>query len=225
MASRLSVSSRIAIQSVLGVGFFAALLFVPAGSLRYWQGWLFMAAFILPSIYVTIYMYRHDPALLQRRMRTREKDPAQRRIMTALKVALFLGMVVAGLDRRFGWSRVPWALVVASDAMILLGYALIYWVLRVNSFAATTIVVESGQRVITNGPYGIVRHPMYLGAGIMVLFAPFALGSYWSLIGFLPGFPLIVLRILNEERLLRRDLAGYSDYCRRTRYRLVPLVW
>lgn len=216
----------------LSVGplFLAAILFIPAGSIEYWQAWAFIAA-IVPCIIVSfLYFYWRDPELVRRRMQRKEAIREQRLLINLIKPVFFVAFLVPGLDHRFGWSRtylggVPGWLSVVALATVLAGYFFVVWVLSVNSFASRTIQVEQRQAVISTGPYALVRHPMYLGSIVMWLAVPFALGSYFAL----PLFALLtafyVLRLLNEEKVLREQLAGYAEYCSRTRYRLVPFMW
>ena len=205
---------------VLGVIFF-----VPAGTLDYWQAWLYIAVLFGPVIFVLRYFLKNDPEFLKRRMRYKEKEARQKSIIKFAWVIFVIGFLLPGLDRRFGWSDVPFELVIAADALVLLGYAQCFLAFRENSYAGRTILVEKGQKVISTGPYSIIRHPMYLGALVMWAATPIALGSCWALPPFLLLFPIMVLRILNEEEVLRRGLPGYSAYCKKTPYRLLPYVW
>ena len=205
--------------------FMGLMLFLPAGSLDYWQAWIYCGVLFIPMFFVVFYFLKKDPALLERRMRMREKEEKQKTIIKFAYIFFFIGFIIPGLDYRYHWSNVPVLLVIAANAMVLSGYIFVFFVLRENSYASRIIEVEKGQKVITTGLYAIVRHPMYLGVLIMYLFTPLALGSYWALIFFLPLLPLIVLRLLNEEEVLLRELAGYKEYCRKTRYRLFPFIW
>lgn len=155
----------------------------------------------------------------------KEKQLKQKGIIRIANIIFFLGFLIPGLDYRFGWSAVPLWLIVASDAVILASYFLVFLAFRENPFAARTVEVFEGQKVIDTGPYAVVRHPMYAGIIPMYLFMPLALGSFWAVIPFIPVCAIIILRIFNEEEVLRRDLAGYSAYCEKVRYRLVPFVW
>ena len=206
----------------------AALLFAAAGTLRYWQGWLFLVVFIGASVALGIYFAQHDPALLERRMKggpVAEQEPTQKIIITLLMIGLLLTLVVPALDRRWHWSTVPAWLVLLADAGIVASFAVFFVVMKQNSYAATTVRVEAGQPLVSNGLYGVVRHPMYTGALLLMICIPLALGSTWSLLLLMLVLPVLAWRLIDEERVLRRDLPGYADYCRRVRYRLIPGVW
>jgi len=225
MAAPRSLKTRLILRSVIAVIFVAAILFIPAGSLRYWQGCVFMAILFVPVPITSVYFLKRDPQLVERRLRTEEKITTQKAIIRSAQWVVFLSLVIPGLDFRFAWSRVPLWLTILSQLFVFAGYLVTLWVMKENSFASRTVQIEEGQRVISTGPYRLVRHPMYFGAVFMLLFTPLALGSWLALPGFLFVIPLIVLRLLNEEKMLCRDLPGYSDYCLRTRSRLLPLLW
>jgi protein-S-isoprenylcysteine O-methyltransferase Ste14 len=225
MSKPRSLATRLILRTVISLVLVAAFLFLPAGSIRYWQGWVFMAVWFLPMLIASPYFLRNDPELVERRLQTKEKSSEQKTIIRLAQPIVFANLLVPGLDYRFGWSHVPAWLTVLSEALVLVGYVITFWVMKENSFASRTVEVVEGQRVISTGPYRLVRHPMYFGAVLMLLFTPLALGSWWALPGFLLVGVLIVLRLLNEEKILSRELPGYSDYCLRTRYRLIPLVW
>ena len=208
-----------------------AMLFVPAGTWQFWQGWIFLAVVFPFLLCVFLYFYKHDRPLLERRLRSKEQLSGQKRLIRLLKLVFFAIFLLPGFDYRLGWSRrllggaVPLWLSLMAEALILAGLLLVFWVLRANSYASRTIEVEAGQKVISSGPYALVRHPMYLGSLMMWLFVPLALGSYvaWPALALL--VPLYVYRLLNEEKFLRQELPGYAEYCLRTRFRLVPYVW
>jgi protein-S-isoprenylcysteine O-methyltransferase Ste14 len=201
------------------------LLFLPAGSLRYWQAWMVLATLYVPVGFVVSYFLTRDPGLLVRRMQFKEKERDQRIIVKLANLAFFLGFLVPGLDHRYGWSDVPaWASVLA-DALVFLGYVIVFFVFRENSYTSRIVEVVEGQKVVTTGPYSLVRHPMYAGVVLMYLATPIALGSFWALGFFVPVIVLIVVRALDEERVLMRDLEGYPEYTQKVRYRLVPGVW
>lgn len=206
------------ISIVLGV-----VLFLPAGSLRFWQAWIYWSGFSALTLFIAICFLKKSPELLSRRMQHKEKETTKK--PPAFLNLFFLCFVIPGLDFRFHWSAVPIWLVISANAIVFLGYIFIVLVFKENSYAATIIQVEKEQRVITTGPYAIVRHPMYLGLLLLILFTPLALGSYWAVIPALLSIPMNVFRILGEEEVLLRDLAGYKDYCLKTRYRLIPLIW
>lgn len=204
------------------------LLFLCAGTVRYWQAWLFLAIFLAISIFVTVDLLKRDPALLDRRLKggpVAEKSGVQRIVMT-LASAGFLGLlVVSALDRRFGWSRVPRSIVIAGDALTVVGLSLSFRVLRTNTFASATIQVTEGQRVVSTGPYAVVRHPMYAGGLIYLLGIPIALGSYRGLLVFAAMVPVLIWRLLDEEKLLAESLHGYVEYQAKVRWRLIPKVF
>ncbi|MFA5930309.1 MAG: isoprenylcysteine carboxylmethyltransferase family protein [Candidatus Micrarchaeia archaeon] len=202
-----------------------AMLFVPAGTLEYWQAWAYMAVVFVPVVFVGIYFLAKDPAFIERRFKMREKEKEQQLLVKLGGVIFAIGFLLPGLDRRFGWSSVPFELVLAADAIVLLGYALVFLVFKENSYAGRTIRVEKGQKVVATGPYSVVRHPMYAGTLLMYLATPIALGSYVAIWPFLLMIPLLVYRIRNEEKVLKKGLKGYSGYCRKVKCRLVPGVW
>lgn len=207
---------------------FAALIFGAAGTTAYWQGWIFLAAYLYASLAITLDLMRRDPALLARRMRGgpfAEKQPAQRLIMAITSLGFIALLVVPGLDRRFGWSAMPPFVALGGDGLVLLGFAGIGLVFRVNSFTSATIETAREQRVISAGPYAVVRHPMYASALVMLLGIPIALGSWWGLSAIVAMLPILIWRLIDEERFLAINLPGYADYQRATRYRLVPGVW
>jgi protein-S-isoprenylcysteine O-methyltransferase Ste14 len=220
-----SLLSRFLLRYVLGVTVFAAVLFTPAGSFHYWQAWVYIAIFLLSGTPASIYLYKHDPQLLERRMQTKEKVREQKLIMKLAYVVFICALLLPGLDHRFSWSRVPLWLTILSQTFVFVGYLMALWVMKVNRFASRIIEVQPEQKVISAGLYRMVRHPMYLGAIIMYLFTPLALGSYWTLPASVLVIPVIVLRLLNEEKVLRQDLPGYSEFCLQTRFHLIPYVW
>lgn len=206
----------------------ALCLFGPAGTLDYWQGWTYLGVFLGVATAITAYLMRHDPALLARRVKagpTAEPTLRQRIIMSLASLGFIGLLVVAGLDRRFGWSHVPVVLVLAGDLLTILGFWIVFLVFRVNSFTAGTVEVQAGQTVVTTGPYAIVRHPMYVGGSLYMLAMPLALGSWWGFPVFASFLWVLIWRLFDEEALLTRDLPGYAEYCRKVRWRLLPLIF
>jgi protein-S-isoprenylcysteine O-methyltransferase Ste14 len=205
-----------------------ALIFGAAGTFDYWQGWLFLACYFAASLIMAWWLIRYDPALLERRMRGgpfAEGERSQKIIMTIASIGFVALLVVPGLDRRFGWSDMADSTAVLGDLLHLAGWLGILFVFRANSYAAATIRVEAGQRVISTGPYAIVRHPMYAAALLMLIGIPVALGSWWGALVMVALLPALAWRLIDEERVLLRDLDGYADYRRRVPSRLIPFVW
>lgn len=222
------VTRRALRSSLFGIVALAALLFIPAGTLDYWQAWLFMAVFACTSGAITVYLAIHDPKLLERRMKVgprAEKEPAQKIIMVLATLGFIAMLVFPVLDHRFGWSPVPASVSVLGDILIALGFLFIFFVLRENSYGASTIQIAEGQTVISTGPYALVRHPMYAGALVMLIGTPLALGSRWGLFGVLLILPVLIWRLLDEERFLRQNLRGYAEYQTKVKYRLLPFIW
>jgi protein-S-isoprenylcysteine O-methyltransferase Ste14 len=208
----------------------AAMLFMPAGSWKFWQGWVVTAVACFAGVFYSLYFCKRDPRLLERRMQKKEEVPQQRLIVRLLILIFYVAFLIPGLDYRVGWSRdllapVPAWMALLAQAMLVGCFSLFFWVMDTNSFASRTIRVEAEQKLVSTGPYRWVRHPMYLGLIVMYLCMPLALGSYAALPVFALLAPVIVFRLLNEEALLRRELPGYTEYCARTRFRLVPWVW
>jgi protein-S-isoprenylcysteine O-methyltransferase Ste14 len=222
------VTRRASRSSLFGVVALAALLFIPAGTFDYWQAWLFMAVFVTTSGAITVDLAIRDPKLLERRMHVgprAEKEPAQKVIVLLAMLGFIAMLVVSALDHRFGWSSVPASLSVLADGLIALAFLFVFFVFRENSFSASTIQIAEGQTVISTGPYALVRHPMYAGALVMLLALPVALGSWWGLLVVVLKLPVLIWRLLDEERFLRQNLAGYAQYQTKVRYRLLPLIW
>ena len=204
------------------------LILLPAGAMSYWQAWVYLAEFFIASILITLYLIKHDPALLERRMRggpTAESRPSQRIIMLFISIGFIGLLIVPALDHRFGWSHVPELVVIVGDVLVAAGFLLIAIVYRENTFTSATIQVTKDQKVISTGPYAIVRHPMYFGALLYLIGTPLALGSYWGLLAFIAIVPFLIWRIYDEEQTLAHELPGYAEYQRHTRYRLIPGVW
>jgi len=205
-----------------------AIIFAAAGTTDYWQAWLFLACYFAASLVVSFWLARNDTALLERRMRGgpfAEGERSQKIIMAITSLGFVALLVVPGLDRRFGWSSTPGSVAILGDLLLLLGWLGILAVFRANSYAAATIQVTSGQTVISIGPYALVRHPMYAAALVMLLGIPVALGSWWGALVLVALVPALGWRLIDEERLLLRDLDGYAEYRRKVRWRLIPHIW
>ena len=230
MPGKMSLKLRVILRLSLGLISFAAILFLSAGSLSFWQGWAFMALWSVAAIFSFAYFYKHDPQLIERRLQGKEKVKEQKLLIRLAKPVFFAAFLLPGLDYRLGWSHrsldaVPLWLILVSQALILAGFLFVIWAMKVNSFASRTIQVEAGQKVISTGPYRMVRHPLYFGSIVVWLFTPLALGSYVALPAFALLIPFYVFRLLNEEKVLRSELPGYAGYCLRTRFRLFPFLW
>jgi protein-S-isoprenylcysteine O-methyltransferase Ste14 len=213
--------------SVLAVAM-GFLLFVSAGTVHYWQAWVYLSIFMGASALTTVYLMRWDPALLKRRMSggpMAEKRRTQRFIMLCTSICFVALLVVPAIDHRFGWSAMPAGGVVFGDVLVALGFYFIFLVYRENTFMSATIEIAENQKVISTGPYAIVRHPMYASASLYLLGSPLALGSYWAFITIAAMIPFLVWRLLDEERFLATNLSGYDEYQKQVRHRLVPFLW
>jgi len=210
------------LQAIVVLGL---MFFLPAGTIRYWEAWVYCGILLIPMFFVFIYLLRNSPELLERRMRTRERETPQRLFVKLSILVFILAFIIPGLDYRFNWSHVPLAVVIIADVIILGGYFLFFLVLRENEYASRIVEVEKGQKVISTGPYAVVRHPMYVAVLLMYLSSPIALGSLWAIIAFIPLPALMIYRTLNEEKVLAKELPGYKDYTQKVKYRLIPFVW
>jgi Putative protein-S-isoprenylcysteine methyltransferase len=203
-------------------------IFIPAGTLDYWQAWLYLFVFSIVALLTTIDLIKNDPELLQRRMRggpAAEKRTAQQVIMLFTSLAFIGLLVIPGLDRRFGWSEMSPVIVILGEALVVLGFYFIFRVYRENTYTSATIEVAVDQKVIQTGPYAMVRHPMYASALLYLVGTPLALGSYWGLLPFVAVIPFLIWQLIDEEKMLVQELAGYKEYRQRVRYRLVPGLW
>jgi protein-S-isoprenylcysteine O-methyltransferase Ste14 len=206
----------------------ALLLFLPAGTPDYWQAWIFLAVFFVSVLLITLYLMKKDSKLLERRMNAgpgAEKERSQKIIQSLATIGFIAVIVFPAVDHRFGWSSVPLPVALAGDALVTLGLLIIFFVFKENTFTSSVIEVDPEQRVIATGPYALVRHPMYVGALVMLLGVPLALGSWWGLFMVIPITLVIVWRLVDEEKFLVKNLSRYSEYQNKVRYRLVPFIW
>jgi protein-S-isoprenylcysteine O-methyltransferase Ste14 len=206
----------------------AALLFLPAWTLGYWQAWAFLAVFGASALAVTLYLMKKDPKLLERRVHAgpaAEKQTSQKIIQTITSIGFAAILVVSALDHRFAWTPVPLYVSLAGDALVALGFLIIFFVYKENTFASATIEVAPEQKVISTGLYKLVRHPMYMGAFSLLVGMPLSLGSWWGLFVIALMMPALIWRLLDEETFLAKNLPGYTEYQNAVKYRLVPLIW
>ena len=213
----------VALAAVMGV-----LIFGAAGTISYWQGWAYLAVFTSASVLMTGYLMKRDPALLERRMTggpTAEKRPAQKLIMWFASIGFIALIVVPPIGYRLHGSTLTPSVNLIGDALVAIGFYLIFLVYRENTFTSATIEVAENQRVISTGPYAIVRHPMYASASLYLAGTPLALGSLWGFVPLALMIPVLIWRLLDEERFLAKNLSGYTDYQSRVRHRLIPFVW
>jgi protein-S-isoprenylcysteine O-methyltransferase Ste14 len=224
----MKIGLQIIASTLIGLMFFGLALFLPAWTFHYWQAWVFIAVFIVTTIGPSIYLAVKDPAALQRRMHagpTAETRPAQRIAISAAVLAVVALLVVSALDHRFGWSSVPLAVIVLGNVLVAVGLLVAQLVVIQNSYASANITVEADQELASTGLYGLVRHPMYVGTLVMMIGTPLALDSYWGLAVLIPGLLALAARIVDEEKMLSAELAGYDEYTQKVRYRLLPGVW
>ena len=210
---------------IFGIVLVGALLFLPAWTFDYFGAWLFLGILFIPMMIMGIVMFIKSPSLLEKRLANKEKERAQKRVVGVSALMFLGGFILSAFDFRYGWSRVPFWLTIAAAVIFLVGYALYAEVLRENAYLSRTVEVQEGQRVIDTGLYGVVRHPMYLATLLMFLPMPLVLGSFWGLIPFAIYPVAIVIRIINEEKVLSEGLDGYSEYRKKVKYRLIPFIW
>jgi len=206
----------------------ASALFLAAWTFNYWQAWIFLVVFGVSVLAITLYLMKKDQKLLESRVKAgpiAEKEMMQKVIQSIAGIAFVAIFILSALDHRSGWSAVPVFVVIAGDLLVALGLLGVFFVLKENTFTSATIDVATEQKVISTGPYSLVRHPMYSGAFVMLLGVPIALGSWWGLLAVLPIILVIVVRLFDEEKFLAKSLAGYPEYLNRVKYRLIPFVW
>lgn len=219
------VTKAIYLRFIIAFPLLGAMFFLPAGTLNYWEAWLYLILLMSAAFSLTRYLLKNDPALVERRMRTREKASEQKVIIKIANLYFIIMFLLPGFDKRFGWSDTPTWLVLTALALALTGYLIVIRVFRENSYASRIVEVEDDQKVIDTGPYAIVRHPMYSGVTLLYIMTPLALGSYWGMVPALLIIPLLMARILSEEKILSMDLDGYSEYQKKVKYRLIPFIW
>jgi protein-S-isoprenylcysteine O-methyltransferase Ste14 len=223
--SRTKLAVNALTKYVAGAVLMGAPLFLSAGTLHYRGAWLLLGLLMIPMLILGVGLLIFSPELLERRLKSKEKREKQSGVVRLSGLSFIVGFVVAGLDHRFGWSAMPNELIIGSSALLLLSYGGYMEVMRENVWLSRTIEVAENQKLIDTGLYAVVRHPMYLFTLLFFLSMPLVLGSYWALIPFAINIPVIVVRTLDEERLLKAELEGYTDYCSRVKWRIVPFVW
>ena len=210
---------------LLGVLLVGVLVFVPAGTINYIYGWVLMIVLFVPMFVAGIIMMVKNPELLKRRLATKEKEKTQNIVIKLSGLMFILGFVLAGLDFRFDWLTLPFEVSIVAAILFMIGYVLYALVLKQNKYLSRTIDVSENQKVIDTGLYGIVRHPMYFATVILFLSMPLILGSLYSFFVFLLYIPIIIVRLLNEEKVLEKELNGYIEYKKKVKYRLIPFIW
>ncbi len=201
------------------------ILFLPAGTFNYIEAWIWIAMWLIPAVFVVRHFWKNDPDFLAHRMKVKEKEKEQRYIQQYGALIFIAGFLIPGFDKRYGWSSVPFEIVIVSDIIVCLAYMMVVRVFIENRYASHVVEVQKDQKVISTGPYSIVRHPMYVGSMVMFLFSPLALGSYWALIFSLLYSIMIIARIIGEEKVLLKELNGYEEYTHKVRFRLIPGIW
>ena len=219
------VTVAVVSRLLMAIPMLGLIFFWPAGTFDYWQAWVYLVILFVPMTGMLLYFLKNDPELLERRMRTREQQQEQGILMAVLVIFFLAAFTFPGFDRRFGWSNTPVWLSAIALAIVFVGYVSFFFVLRENSYASRVIEVEENQKVISSGPYALVRHPMYTGVLVMYGISPLALGSTWGMLPMILLPIFLVARILNEERVLREELDGYVDYTYKVKYRLIPGIW
>lgn len=213
------------IKFLVGLLFVGILLFLPAGTFDYIYAWLFIGLLFIPMLILGTILFFKAPALLKKRLNAKEKESTQKGVVGLSTLFFILGFIVAGLDWRFKWSDMPIGVIITASIILLISYALYAEVMRENAYLSRTVEVQEGQKVIDSGLYGIVRHPMYAVTIWLFLAIPAVLGSWWALLCFLPYIVIIMIRIINEEKVLEASLTGYIEYKKKVRYRLFPYLW
>ncbi len=218
-----AMAGFIALYVILGI-----FLFLSAGTMNYLQGWFYLVSFAFPVLLITLYLFKNDKRLLESRVKAgpgAEKEKNQKVIQSLAQISFILVYVVSGLDYRFHWSQISLRMSFLADVIVVLSLFLVFLVFRENTYTSAIIEVNEDQKVISTGPYSLVRHPMYSGALVLMLASPVALGSWYGLVPALGLVYVIVLRLLDEEKFLVKNLKGYAEYCQKVKYHLVPYIW
>ena len=213
------------IKFSFGIIFVGLLLFLPAGTFNYFNAWLFMSLLFIPMFILGIFLFIKSPELLEKRLNAKEKEKTQKGVVGFSAILFLASFLIAGFDYRFDWSVIPMWCVILSSVILLVSYGMYAEVMRENIYLSRTIEVQENQKVIDTGLYGIIRHPMYAVTIWLFLAIPIVLGSWWALLCMVPYPFLIVIRILNEEKVLENNLSGYKEYKEKVKYRLVPFIW
>ena len=210
---------------ICGLLLVGLLIFLPAGTLQFTYGWLFIGLLFVPMLIAGFVMFFKSPDFLAKRLEAKEKQATQKGVVALSGLMFIAGFVVAGLDFQFGWSQMPVAVTIIASVLFLTAYALYAEVMRENAYLSRTIKVEEGQKVVDTGLYGIVRHPMYMATILLFLMIPIVLGSWYALIAFAFYPAIIIVRLKDEETLLTGELPGYAEYKKKVKYRIIPFVW
>ena len=224
-ADRKKLAINATIKYIAGLVLVAALLFLPAGTFHYPNGWMFIALLFIPMFFLGVFLLIKSPQLLEKRLQSKEKRSVQSKVVAFSGIAFLLSFIMAGIDFRFGFTSVPKAVVFAASVMLLVSYGLYAEVMRENIYLSRTIEVQENQKVIDTGLYAVVRHPMYMATILLFLSIPVVLGSWISFVIMLVYPSFIITRIKDEEQLLEKELEGYAEYKKKVKYRLIPFVW
>ena len=216
---------KIVLLLMVAFAVLAITFFLPAGTWDYWQAWVYLALLFIPITTGSFYFIKKDPALMERRLRLTERKTEHKKLTNLAYPLIILVFFLPGFDQRFGWSNTPACAAIVANLLVFVSYVIIFLVFRENRYASRTINIKSGQRVISSGPYALVRHPMYVGSILRNTFTPLALGSWVAIIPGLLLIPIMIARLMHEERMLALELEGYKDYMIKTKYRLIPRVW
>jgi protein-S-isoprenylcysteine O-methyltransferase Ste14 len=223
--SKTALTIRASLMYLLSFFYVSLLIFVPAGSLKFWNGWLFIGALFIPMFLILIYLLVKEPDLMTRRLKTKEKEKTQRAYQVLSIIVCLIAFIVPGLDFRFNWSNIPLPVVLISALIMMSGYLMFFIVMKQNTYASRVIEIQNEQKLIDTGLYSFIRHPMYLAGTIIFGFAPLVLGSFYALIPMIFIPVLLIIRIKNEEKVLIDGLKGYDQYMKNVKYRLLPFIW